>query len=173
MPKLQVALPDGTTASHDLTDDMITVGRVEDNMIQIEDASVSSHHAELVRDGDDYILRDLDSTNGTKLNGAAHSEGKLKQGDEIVFGHINALYESESPLVASEPMPMEAGVALQPAAQSVRPSNFSNASPFQTKKKKKDPKSVAILAFGIVAILAFLAAAAAVMTLEAPKLPGL
>ncbi|HZJ17269.1 MAG TPA: FHA domain-containing protein, partial [Chthoniobacteraceae bacterium] len=69
MPKLQISLPDGTQNSFDLIEDTITVGRVEDNMIQIDDASVSSHHAELVRDGDDYLLRDLDSTNGTRLNG--------------------------------------------------------------------------------------------------------
>ena len=173
MPTLKIALPDGSTASHDLTDDTITIGRVEDNMIQIEDASVSSHHAELVRDGEDYILRDLDSTNGTRLNGAAHTEGKLKHGDDLVLGHINALYESENHADASQPMPEEAGVALQPAAQSVRPSNFSNASPFQKKSKKKEPAAVAILAFGVVAILAFAAAVAAVMSLQAPKLPGL
>lgn len=167
MPKLKIALPDGSTASHDLTEDTITLGRVADNMIQIDDASVSSHHAELVRDGNDFILRDLDSTNGTRLNGAAHSEGKLKEGDSIVFGNIEALYESENPADA-QPMPEEVGVALQPAAQSVRPSNFANASPFQTKKKKKDPASVGILVFGIVAIVAFAAAAAAVMSLKAP-----
>ena len=96
MPKLQVALPDGTTASHDLTDETITLGRVADNMIQIDDASVSSHHAELVRDGDDYILRDLDSTNGTRLNGQPHREGKLKEGDQVRFGNIETLYESEN-----------------------------------------------------------------------------
>ena len=167
MPKLKISLPDGITASHDLTDDSITLGRVADNMIQIDDASVSSHHAELVRDGDDYILKDLDSTNGTRLNGTAHSEGKLSQGDQITFGNIEVVYESENPADA-QPMPQEAEVALRPASQSVKPSNFANASPFQSKKKKKDPASMAILAFGAVAILAFAAAAAAVMSLKSP-----
>ena len=167
MPKLNIALPDGTTASHDLTDDTITLGRVADNMIQIDDASVSSHHAELVRDGDDYILKDLDSTNGTRLNGAAHTEGKLKEGDQIVFGNIGAIYETENPADA-QPMPEEAVAAVRPAAQSIRPSNFTNASPFQTKKKKKDPAAVGILAFAVVAIIAFAAAAAAVMSLKSP-----
>ncbi len=167
MPKLNIALPDGTTASHDLTDDTITLGRVADNMIQIDDASVSSHHAELVRDGDDYILRDLDSTNGTRLNGSAHTEGKLKEGDQIVFGNIGAIYETEDPADA-QPMPEETVAAVKPAAQSIRPSNFTNASPFQTKKKKKDPAAVGILAFAVVAIIAFAAAAAAVMSLKSP-----
>ncbi len=167
MPKLKISLPDGTAAAHDLTDDSITLGRVGDNMIQIDDASVSSHHAELVRDGDAYILKDLDSTNGTRLNGEQHTEGRLKEGDQITFGNIECVYESENPADA-QPMPEEAAVALQPAAQSVRPSNFSNASPFQTKKKKKDPAAVAILSFAVVAIVAFAAAAAAVMSLKSP-----
>ena len=167
MPKLKISLPDGITSSHDLTDDSITVGRLPDNVIQIDDASVSSHHAELTRDGDDYILRDLDSTNGTRLNGVSHREGKLKDGDQITFGNIEVLYESENPADA-QPMPEEAEVALKPAAQSVRPSNFSNASPFQTKKKKKDPAAVAIIALAVVGIIAFVAAAAAVMSLQSP-----
>ena len=167
MPKFKITLPDGITAAHDLTDDTITLGRVTDNMIQIDDASVSSHHAELTREGDDYLLKDLDSTNGTRLNGVSHREGKLRDGDQITFGNIEVLYESENPADA-QPMPEEAEVALKPAARSVRPSNFSNASPFQSKKKKKDPAAVAIIAFAVVGILAFCAAAVAVMSLRSP-----
>ena len=167
MPKLKVSLPGGITASHDLSDDTLTLGRVGDNTIQIDDASVSSHHAELTRDGDDYILKDLDSTNGTRLNGIAHSEGKLKDGDQVTFGNIEATYESENPADA-QPMPEEAEVALQPARQSVKPSNFANASPFQTKKKKKDPKALAIMVFAGVAILAFAVAVMSVLSLKSP-----
>ena len=167
MPKLKITLPGGITAAHDLTDDTLTLGRVGDNTIQIDDASVSSHHAELMRDGEDYILKDLDSTNGTRLNGIAHSEGKLKDGDQVTFGNIEAIYESENPADA-QPMPEEAEVALQPARQSVKPSNFANASPFQTKKKKKDPKALAIMVFAGVAILAFAAAVMSVLSLKSP-----
>lgn len=167
MPKLKISLPNGITASHDLSEDSITLGRVGDNMIQIDDGSVSSHHAEFTRDGEDYILKDLDSTNGTRVNGEQHTEGRLKDGDQVAFGNIEGTYESENPADA-QPMPEEAAVALQPAAQSVKPSNFSNASPFETKKKKNDPAAVAIVAFAVVAILAFGAAAVAVMSLKSP-----
>ncbi len=170
MPKLKISLPGGITSAHDLTEDTITLGRVADNAIQIDDASVSSHHAELTRDGDGYILKDLDSTNGTRLNGVAHSEGRLKDGDQITFGNIETIFESENPADA-QPMPEEAVATIKPAAKSVKPSNFSNASPFQSKKKKKDPAAVAIISFAIVAMLAFGAAAAAVLSLAAPPLP--
>jgi len=70
MPKLTVSLPDGADAVHDLTEDLITVGRIEDNLIAIVDPSVSSRHAQLAKDDGDYVLRDLGSTNGTRVNGA-------------------------------------------------------------------------------------------------------
>ena len=97
MPKLKISLPNGITAAHDLTEDTHTLGRVGDNSIQIDDASVSSHHAEFTRDGDEYILKDLDSTNGTRLNGISHTEGRLKDGDQLTFGNIETIYESENP----------------------------------------------------------------------------
>ena len=42
MPKLQITLPDGSNLDQELTDDLISVGRIVDNMIQIEDASVGA-----------------------------------------------------------------------------------------------------------------------------------
>jgi predicted component of type VI protein secretion system len=167
MPKLQISLPDGITANFDLTEETITVGRLPDNAIQIDDASVSSHHAQLTRDGGDYILVDLESTNGTAVNGRAHTEGKLQDGDQVRFGNVETVYASENPADAV-PMPEEADVALKPAEQSVRPANFANASPFQTKKKKKDPTAVAILAFSGVSILAFALAVVSVLGLKSP-----
>jgi len=47
MPKIIVTLPDGTDVSHELTEDVVTIGRVSDNVIQIDDVSISSHHAEI------------------------------------------------------------------------------------------------------------------------------
>ena len=99
MPKLQITLPDGSNLDQELTDDLISVGRIVDNMIQIEDASVSSHHAQLVfGEAGDYVLQDLGSTNGTRLNGKQINEGeqhKLQNGDKVRFGSIEATYGSE------------------------------------------------------------------------------
>src|SRR5215213_3763665 len=98
MPRLHVSLPDGPDVTHELTDDVVTIGRVSDNAIQIEDASVSSHHAELsLRDGT-YILKDLGSTNGTRLNGEPvepEVEMRLTPGDRILFGSISIRYLTE------------------------------------------------------------------------------
>src|SRR5436190_20756905 len=99
MPNLLVTLPDGSEVTHELAEEIITLGRVEDNMIQIDDASVSSHHAELSLRGDEYILKDIGSTNGTRVNGAPaepDAEIVLKPGDRITFGNIPVRYRTEA-----------------------------------------------------------------------------
>lgn len=170
MPKLQISLPDGSEATHELTDDAITLGRLPDNAIEISDPSVSSRHAVLTRQNGDYALKDIGSTNGTKLNGrpiAEEEEHPLQDGDNIVFGHIAVVYSSETP-AEPRPLPVEEATHAVAAESSVRPADFANASPFQTKGKKKDPASTAILVFGIVAILAFGAAVASIFTMKSP-----
>ena len=170
MPKLQISLPDGTEQTHELEQDIITIGRVEDNVLQIDDISVSSHHGQLELKGDDYALTDLGSTNGTRLNGksiAANEEHKLQDGDQILFGKIDAIYSSDTP-ASTRPLPVEDEPAVQAAASSVRPADFANASPFQSKKKKKSPAGMAIMIFAIVSMLAFAAAVVSILGMQAP-----
>lgn len=170
MPKLTVSLPDGTEVAHDLLEDLITVGRVDDNTIEISDASVSSRHAQLSKDDGDYVLRDLGSTNGTRVNGREAAEGedfKLSDGDQVIFGKVGVLYNSETP-AASRPLPAEEHVSSIPAAASIRPADFANASPFQTRKKGRDPAGIAIIALGIVALLAAGGIVALICQLQPP-----
>ncbi len=171
MPKFLVSLPDGTEVVHELVDATISIGRLADNAMQIEDASVSSHHAELsLGESGDYLLTDIGSTNGTLVNGKALAEGEghaLQPGDKVRFGNIESSYASENPAEA-QAMPEAAATVAVPASSSVRPKDFANASPFQTKKKKKDPFGAAILGFSVVAILAFLASVAMIFTMKSP-----
>ncbi len=171
MPKLQVALPDGSEVTHELTDETVTVGRLPDNTIQIDDASVSSHHAQLTQSGDDYIMEDAGSTNGTRYNGKSVQPGeqcRLKSGDHIRFGSIEVAYVTED-VAEQRPMPAEQETALATAATSVRPADFSNASPFQTKKKKKDKAATGLMIFAAVAILVFVAAVVSTLMIAVPE----
>src|SRR3954471_579496 len=161
MPRLHVTLPDGSEATHELAEEIISLGRVDDNMIQIDDASVSSHHAELSQRGEEYILKDVGSTNGTRVNGNTaepDQEIVLKPGDRIRFGNIPVRYLTDADVAPDndslQPLPEETEVALAPASSSAAPSNFTNASPFQSKKVKKDPGNKAVLALAVVAIAA-------------------
>lgn len=66
-----------------------TVGRAADNALVIDDSFTSSHHAEIVRDGDAWLVRDLESTNGTWVNGdRIEGQAWVEPGDEIGFGNV-------------------------------------------------------------------------------------
>jgi len=157
MPKLQVSLPDGTETAHELGEPEISIGRIDENMLQIEDGSVSSRHAILTLRGEDYGLTDLGSTNGTHLNGAElapDTEYPLTTGDAVRFGHIETVYHGDHPETA-QPLPVEPTVAAVTATSSAMPSNFANASPFRTKKKKSNPMGLAIMGLAILSLLGF------------------
>ena len=95
MPKL-VVLSEGLTGrSHDLKVDKTTIGRMEDNTFQIAEQSVSSHHCEILLKGSDVIVRDLDSTNGTYINGEKISEKVLKPGQILRLGNVEARLEGD------------------------------------------------------------------------------
>ena len=66
-----------------------TIGRVEDNTFQLSEPSVSSHHAEVWLNGADVMVKDLDSTNGTYINGEKIAESKLKPGQTLRFGSVD------------------------------------------------------------------------------------
>src|SRR5947209_20212155 len=72
----------------------ITIGRAPDNMIVIDDPSVSNRHAQLELSGETYRLKDLDSTNGTKVNGVPITEPALRFEVQIRFGAIEARFEA-------------------------------------------------------------------------------
>ena len=76
----------GTRAKFDV--DRISVGRAPDNKLCLGDAArrVSSHHAEVIQRGDQYLLRDLGSTNGTMINGRRVVVSELAPDDLIEFG---------------------------------------------------------------------------------------
>lgn len=64
-----------------------TVGRGTENSLCLPHGVVSRAHAEIIRLGDDFMVRDLGSTNGSYVNGARMSEQMLNDGDVLRFGH--------------------------------------------------------------------------------------
>ena len=68
MAKLVVLSEGMTGQSYELKVDKTTIGRVEDNTFQIAQPSVSSHHCEVLLRGNDVVIKDLNSTNGTFIN---------------------------------------------------------------------------------------------------------
>jgi pSer/pThr/pTyr-binding forkhead associated (FHA) protein len=166
MPQLQIFLSEDNQVTHDLTDDKVTVGRLADNTLQIEDASVSSHHAELVLEGDTYHLLDLGSTNGTFVNGEATTDAVLKHGDEVRFGRIETIFSSKEAGTESQPLPESSTTTAEVGLRSARPSAFVSTSPVPRTGKEKDPIGAALYAFAGLAIIAAAAAGYFVFSMQ-------
>jgi FHA domain len=83
----------GTHAlTHELVSDIVMIGRAPLNHIIIDNPVVSARHAMLLKFGDSYWLKDLNSTNGTHVNGLLFTDGDLKDGDTIRFGFVRAIF---------------------------------------------------------------------------------
>jgi len=99
-----VLLSEGLTGrSYELKVEKTTVGRVSDNAFEIPEASVSSHHAEILLRGSDVIVNDPNSTNGTFINGQQITgESPLKPGQILRLGTIEMRLESGQPETARQ-----------------------------------------------------------------------
>jgi adenylate cyclase len=85
---------DGEEKRYLIEKEKVTLGRFSDNDIPIPDSTVSRYHAEIIKIGDGYILRDLDSKNGTFVNTERVLETFLKDGDVISLGKFLLRFES-------------------------------------------------------------------------------
>ncbi len=83
-----------------LTGPTTTFGRKPGNSVQVLDPSISGKHAEVVVDGEGALLRDLGSTNGTRVNGERISERRLKLGDRVMLGSIDLVFVDPTALKA-------------------------------------------------------------------------
>ena len=164
MPKLLIA-----GMVHELTEELVTIGRATDNTIVLYDPSVSARHAELELSGDTYRLKDLDSTNGTRVNGIPTTETILRFDDRIRFGAVEARYEPD--VRGSQPLPQLTQIEAKPAESSAAPVDFTNASPFlRQKQQKKDPMRKIFFIIVAIAFIAFLGSMVAVLIMHAPAL---
>ena len=72
----------------------ITIGRLPESTIVVNDPNASRRHAEIRRSGNDVVVVDLNSTNGTRVNGATIRERVLNDGDQIVIGTTVLRFET-------------------------------------------------------------------------------
>ena len=123
----------------------VVIGRRPENVVSIDDHKASRDHAEIFHDADDYILLDLSSHNGTKVNGSPIQRHTLADGDEIAIGsHRLRFYESAESRQSKSRL-----IKLHAAARS---------NPPPVARRQTESSSVAMIFVIIVAGVAFLAA---------------
>jgi pSer/pThr/pTyr-binding forkhead associated (FHA) protein len=103
MARLILSLDGQTLAEYNMTKERYTIGRLPDNDIRIDNPAVSGHHSLIINILNDSFLEDLNSTNGTYVNGKLIKKHALQHGDVITAGHHQLRYvddqveESEGP----------------------------------------------------------------------------
>jgi pSer/pThr/pTyr-binding forkhead associated (FHA) protein len=116
MARLILSLDGQTLAEYNMTKERYTVGRLPDNDIRIDNAAVSGHHSLIINILNDSFLEDLNSTNGTYVNGKLIKKHALQHGDVITVGHHQLRYVDDQAQQAPEDE-FEKTMVIQPSAQ--------------------------------------------------------
>jgi pSer/pThr/pTyr-binding forkhead associated (FHA) protein len=87
MARLILTLEGQALAEYNMSKERYTVGRLPDNDVRIDNAAVSGHHALIINILNDSFLEDLNSTNGTYVNGKLIKKHVLQHGDVVTVGH--------------------------------------------------------------------------------------
>lgn len=166
MPTLVIQLPNMPPVEHVLRDEALTIGRMKGNTIALDDASVSLSHAKLTRISGDYFLKDLNSTNGTFLNGQSVGEARLRDGDHVKFGEVTGRYYSDlAPLSTPVSAPTVANVpagtpnilpTTTPIRQAAAAAPVSSRPVPLPKPKKSFPLIPVLTGFGALVLAGFL-----------------
>jgi Nif-specific regulatory protein len=93
------------------------IGRASDNQIALADSRVSRYHAEVTREGIEFILRDLGSKNGVQVNGEPITMHRLRYGDQIVIGQTHFSFEPAKEFKTARFSDIVVSVAHGPASE--------------------------------------------------------
>ena len=151
MAKLVILSAGMTGRTQELKVEKTTIGRVEDNTFQISEPSVSSHHCEVLLRGSEVMVRDLNSTNGTYINGEKIAERVIKPGQILRLGQIELRLETDAPTAPAkkqldQTLVMQRGVSLNELEQGSRPGGFDTKGSGFSKKNDKGSKIFWIIA---------------------------
>ena len=116
MARLILSLDGQTLAEYNMTKERYTVGRLPDNDIRIDNAAVSGHHSLIINILNDSFLEDLNSTNGTYVNGKLIKKHALQHDDVITVGHHQLRYVEDQAQEATEDE-FEKTMVIEPSGQ--------------------------------------------------------
>ncbi|HNP34941.1 MAG TPA: FHA domain-containing protein [Woeseiaceae bacterium] len=95
MARLILSLDNQVLAEYNMSKERYTIGRLPDNDVRIDNPAVSGHHSLIINILNDSFLEDLNSTNGTYVNGKLIKKHALQHGDVITIGHHQLRFSDE------------------------------------------------------------------------------
>ena|SRR5450432_792040 len=115
MARLMLSLDGQVLAEYNMNKERYTIGRLPDNDIRIDNAAVSGHHSLIINILNDSFLEDLNSTNGTYVNGKLIKKHALQHGDVITVGHHQLRFVEDD----EQQDEFEKTMVIQPSARPV------------------------------------------------------
>jgi pSer/pThr/pTyr-binding forkhead associated (FHA) protein len=116
MARLILSLDGAVMAEYNMNKERYTIGRLPDNDIRIDNPAVSGHHSLIINILNDSFLEDLNSTNGTYVNGKLIKKHALQHGDVITAGHHQLRFVEDDEAQQDE---FEKTMVIQPSARPV------------------------------------------------------
>lgn len=142
--------------TYELTEDLYTIGRTETSYICIPDGTISTHHCDLIKDGDGYVARDQNSTNGTRINGIKITEQRLCNSDILQVGGIEILFDCEDKANTTS-ITTQTAIDLENNAGKFVTSSMANIDPTKTggpvSTADSKPKILFMLIIGILVVV--------------------
>jgi len=130
-PRLLVITGPDQGVSHPIATDSFAIGRNPRNQLSLTDSSVSREHCVILRQGDDFLIRDLGSFHGTLVNGARATERTLANGDTIQLGRSRLRFLTDEEILCEETT-TDIRVTQIPAGQAELPAVLENSQDLQT-----------------------------------------
>jgi pSer/pThr/pTyr-binding forkhead associated (FHA) protein len=115
MARLILSLDGQVLAEYNMNKERYTIGRLPDNDIRIDNPAVSGHHSLIINILNDSFLEDLNSTNGTYVNGKLIKKHALQHGDVVTVGH-HQLRFSDTQSSDAEPDEFEKTMVITPGS---------------------------------------------------------
>ena len=116
MARLVLSLDGQVLAEYNMNKERYTIGRLPDNDIRIDNPAVSGHHSLIINILNDSFLEDLNSTNGTYVNGKLIKKHALQHGDVITVGHHQLRFVDQQETDAEQDE-FEKTMVIQPSSQ--------------------------------------------------------
>jgi pSer/pThr/pTyr-binding forkhead associated (FHA) protein len=116
MARLVLSLDGQILAEYNMSKERYTIGRLPDNDIRIDNPAVSGHHSLIINILNDSFLEDLNSTNGTYVNGKLIKKHALQHGDVITVGHHQLRFVDQQE-GETEQDEFEKTMVIQPSSQ--------------------------------------------------------
>jgi pSer/pThr/pTyr-binding forkhead associated (FHA) protein len=134
MARLILSLDGQVMAEYNMNKERYTIGRLPDNDIRIDNPAVSGHHSLIINILNDSFLEDLNSTNGTYVNGKLIKKHALQHGDVLTCGHHQLRFVEDD---AAQQDEFERTLVIQPSArpvEKIRAAVASNADATASRK---------------------------------------